>query len=405
MKYMKWYDDEVRDLGKSLIRFMNCQLLVDDLFFEQDLWVQNGRVVDSFDAFYGDKLDAEYSVDCEHMLLAPSFIDLQVKGSSDIDLSGEEGNIIDKLRVISKRLLRYGVTAFCPTITSSPSSFYHRILREYKEYSADDNAAAAVLGFHMEGPFLSTTKCGCHKRENLISEFSNGYASVEEVYGKCLDDVRMVTLAPELPNALQVIAELTRRNVLVSLGYSSASVQIARKAVTMGARGITHLFNAMNTFSDQDMGIAGLLMGPHPSAVYYGIIADGFNCEPVAVKAAYHLCQGGLMLVSNEAPLVYPENTESIPKEPASEADREEVNLTKTPVSGFVPVAEGVRSLVTYTGCDCAYALSCASLHPAKFLGIDDVKGSLKPGCDADFVLLSDELGVMATFVKGKRVF
>ncbi|KFD51559.1 hypothetical protein M514_07609 [Trichuris suis] len=404
MKYLKWYDDEVVDLGESLIRFINCQLLVDDIFLEQDLWVHNGRVIESFDAFYEEKLDADYSVDCEHLLLAPSFIDLQVKGSSNINLSSDDGSIVEKLRLISRRLVKYGVTAFCPTIMSSSTSFYEKIMREYNRYSVSDENAASILGFHMEGPFISCVKRGRHKRENVVDEFSNGYESVEKVYGKRMDDIRMITLAPELPNALQVIKELSERNILVSLGYSNATVTTARKAVRMGARGITHVFNAMKTFHDNDMGIAGLLMGPRRSSIYYGLIADGFNCEPAAVKTAYRLCPNGLMLVTNEAPVFYPErgivssSDECDPKE-------KEMNLRMTPVSGFVPMVESVRSLVRYSGCDCAYALSCASLHPAKFLGIDTVKGSLKAGCDADFLLLSDELNIVATFIEGRRVF
>ncbi|CDW58544.1 N acetylglucosamine 6 phosphate [Trichuris trichiura] len=404
MKCLKWYDDEVVDLGESLVRFINCQLLVDDIFVEQDLWVHNGRVIESFDVFYEEKVDADYCIDCEHLLLAPSFIDLQVKGSSDINLSSDDGDIIEKLRLISRRLLKYGVTSFCPTIMSSSPSFYQKILKEYNRYCASDENAAAILGFHMEGPFISSIKRGCHKRENVLDEFTNGYESIERVYGKHTDDIRMITLAPELPNALEVIKELSERNILVSLGYSNATVTVAHKAVRMGARGITHIFNAMKTFHDDDMGVAGLLMGPRRSSIYYGLIADGFNCEPAAVKTAYRLCPRGLMLVTNEAAASYPEGG-TVSSTDECDPREKEINLRMTPVSGFVPMVESVRSLVRYSGCDCAYALSCASLHPAKFLGIDTVKGSLKPGCDADFLLLSDELNIVATFIDGRRVY
>jgi N-acetylglucosamine-6-phosphate deacetylase len=143
---------------------------------------------------------------------------------------------------VSKELLCHGVTSFCPTLVTSPSETYHQVLPKIKR-KAGGKHGATILGVHVEGPFISIEKKGAHP-ENCIRELENGFDTLEAVYGD-ISDVCIITLAPEKPRVPEVISELVRRGIVVSVGHSMADLIHGETAVKHGASLITHLFNAM----------------------------------------------------------------------------------------------------------------------------------------------------------------
>lgn len=143
---------------------------------------------------------------------------------------------------VSKGLLAHGVTSFCPTLVTSPVETYHQVLPKIKRKPGGKHGAT-VLGVHVEGPFISIEKKGAHP-ENCIRGFENGFETLEAVYGD-ISDVSIITLAPEKPRVPEVISELVRRGITVSVGHSMADLMHGETAVKHGASLITHLFNAM----------------------------------------------------------------------------------------------------------------------------------------------------------------
>ena len=143
---------------------------------------------------------------------------------------------------VAKGLLSHGVTSFVPTLVTSPSEHYHKIIPVLQRREGTKDRAG-VLGVHLEGPFINLEKKGAH-HPDYISKFDKGFSDVEKMYG-CLDNVSVVTLAPELMGSHDVIKKLTQKGITVSLGHSMANLNDGEEAVKAGASFITHLFNAM----------------------------------------------------------------------------------------------------------------------------------------------------------------
>ena len=160
------------------------------------------------------------------MLVCPGFIDAQINGAFGVDFTSDSVDTLqsDGILKVKKALLQYGVTAFCPTVISSSSETYKRILPVLVPRKGPVQDGAEILGVHLEGPFISNVQYGAHN-PTLLQSSSATFVSLAKVYGEdtLVKDgpVRMVTLAPELPGAMQdAIPELTRRNITVSIGHS-----------------------------------------------------------------------------------------------------------------------------------------------------------------------------------------
>lgn len=179
-------------------------------------------------------------------------------GGYGYDFSFED-KIEEGLAVVSKKLLEHGVTAFCPTMVTSPPEVYHKVLPKLGPKKGGRHGAT-VLGVHAEGPFINKDKKGAHPSKCILKydqvldllilskclspSLCQGISQLEETYGS-LENIRIITLAPELVNSSAVIASLKSKNIVVSLGHSTANLSEGEEAVLDGANLITHLFNAM----------------------------------------------------------------------------------------------------------------------------------------------------------------
>ncbi|XP_032281855.1 N-acetylglucosamine-6-phosphate deacetylase isoform X2 [Phoca vitulina] len=184
-----------------------------------------------------------------------------------------------------------------------PSCASHEVLPQIPVKSGGPHGAG-VLGVHLEGPFISREKRGAHPEAHLRSFEANAFHDVLATYGP-LDNVRIVTLAPELGRSREVIRTLAARGICVSLGHSVADLQAAEEAVQCGATFITHLFNAMLPFHHRDPGIVGLLTSdrlPPGRHIFYGMIADGTHTNPAALRIAHRAHPHGLVLVTDAVP-------------------------------------------------------------------------------------------------------
>ena len=167
---------------------------------------------------------------------------------------------------------------------------YAKILPFVKKSNGNNsssNAGANILGLHLEGPFISPEKKGAHKIE-YIQDLKGGFQNLLDVYGDNLQDVSIITLAPELDDLdCSVIKECTKNGVTISIGHSAATLKQAEAAFRSGARLITHLFNAMTVFHHRaDPGIMGVLTSKKLDnhTAYYGLIADGIHTHPTALR-------------------------------------------------------------------------------------------------------------------------
>ena len=426
--------------------FFNASLVTPKGLALGELWIQGGSIVDPQARFWqqnADPTSTHRRIDCNGMLLCPGMIDLMLFGACGVDFSslGGEGAEAEEaakqaMKRVCARLPENGITAFSPAIRAAelPPAEVHRLLTRLappKEQDAHEPAAARILGVHLDGPFFS--------REHAPSTVSGSAPAhiVERIDGNALrtalgptgcEGVAMVTLAPELPGAIEAIKKLTSEGVVVGIGRCEAGLARCEEAVRAGARLVSHVCSHMPPFHHRDPGPIGLLAAeqekvapaaapaPPPAAaaapitngngghsasnddgLFYSLAVAGQH--EATVNLAHGTHPEGLCLLSCRKSLIFPaEDEKPIPSYTSDNAD------DAVPLDGSIPGC--ARRLWRCTGAaDPAAALLCGSAHPAKLLNLA-TKGRLTPGADADLLLLDEEtLAVKACFVGGRLVW
>ncbi len=351
-----------------------------------DLACRDGLVVDAVD-------DDARVVDGTGLRATPGFVDLQCNGALGIDLASEP----ERLWEIGAALPRWGVTAWLPTIVTTPPGIVDRALAALAEGPPPAWAGAWPLGLHLEGPFLAPRARGAHP-EGLLREPTlaaiDGWSRAR--------GIAVVTIAPELDGALEVIRALVAAGVVVSLGHSSATATQASAALDEGATGVTHLFNAMAPLHHREPGLAGVALTD--ARVHVGLIVDGVHVHPQVVALAQRALGPRLTLVTDAvAALGMAPGVHALGRTTVTAGD-DGVRLPDGTLAGSnLAMDRAVRNLVELTGCGVPTALDAASAAPARLVR-DASRGSLRVGARADVVLLDANLEVAMTIVGGEVV-
>lgn len=217
----------------------------------------------------------------------------------------------------------------------------------------------------------------------------------------------MVTLAPELEGAQTTVQGLASRQIIVSLGHSTATYDVGAAALGAGATMLTHVFNAMPPLHHRKPGLAGLIASEH--APFYSVIADGIHLHPAVVTMAFRSNPERCILISDSVELagmpdgVYPGHAQ-IPHRQHKQGNRVTIAGTDTLVGSTCGVDECVRNLVRFSGCSWPEAVRCASENIVDLMGIRD-RGRIEAGRRADFVVLNAEGAVMQTWIGGRLIF
>lgn len=334
--------------------------------------------------------------DAQGLFLTPGFIDLQINGGFGLDFTDDPTTIWE----VGTRLVGFGVTAFLPTIVTSPVGKIEQAQRVMKQGAPEGYHGAQPLGLHLEGPFLNPKKRGAHNPVYLRQPDATITVGWRPENG-----VRLVTLAPELPGALELVHQLSQNGVIVSAGHSMASYEQALAGFETGIRYGTHLFNAMLPLEHRAPGLVGaLLSDPRP---VFGVIADGLHLHPAVLALAWRLAgEGRLNLVTDAMaalgmpPGEYPLNDMLV------KVDGKSARLPDGTLAGsLLSLDQAVRNLVDFTGCSPLEAVTTVTRLPARLLGMENERGSLLPGSRADLVILTTDLQVKATLVGGELVY
>jgi N-acetylglucosamine-6-phosphate deacetylase len=179
-------------IDEFIIQLTNCRIVRGSRIYTDDLWIRNGKILDPEKVFFEEKRHSNLQIDCDGLILAPGFIDTQINGGFGHDFTSNHESISKCLGIVSKHLLQYGVTSFCPTIISSDKETYRQLLPNIKPTKGGPNGAA-ILGVHLEGPFISKEKLGAHPARHL-RDLNGSIGDLHDVYGDSLDNVRIVTL-------------------------------------------------------------------------------------------------------------------------------------------------------------------------------------------------------------------
>jgi N-acetylglucosamine-6-phosphate deacetylase len=381
-------DEKAAELLKDsrVQRFINGLILINGQLKSGELWVANGKVIPP-------QQSADIEIDASGKIIAPGYIDIQINGGFGCDFSRNP----EKIDRVAKELLQYGVTAFLPTIISSTPQQYRAVLPLLQPCTYG-KGGAAVLGIHLEGPFFSPKYPGAHNPQFLYPSFKQ---PIEEVYGN-LQGVKIVTLAPEIPGADNLIKTLRERGIYVAVGHSAASLEQMNSAIKAGACLATHLFNQMSPYHHRNPSIVGAaLINP---SLPYSLILDGVHLSPESVRLCWYCNPNGLILISDATEaLGLPEGNYKLGTlDIEVQGDQVCLRGTQTIAGSNLNLSKAVRRLHSITQCSKAEALSAASLKPAQLIHAYPKKGTLEIGADADFIILSEELEVEATYVGGE---
>jgi N-acetylglucosamine-6-phosphate deacetylase len=336
-------------------------------------------------------------------ILAPGFVDIHMHGGAGLDVMRASPA---ELPHLNKFLTTHGVTGYFPTTVAAPLDQTCQALERLAdaiEASQSSPAAnggavqARPLGIHLEGPFLSHKRRGVHPPEYLVEPTLEIF---ERLWQAARGHVRMMTIAPELPGAIEVIEEAARRKVLVSIGHSDAVLEAARAGVRAGARHATHTFNAMRPLDHRDPGIlAEVLTDTQLSA---DIIVDGIHVAPEVVQI--FLRQKGLersvLITDATAAAGMPDGTYQLGPIQVEVKDgkcTKDGNLA----GSVLTMDRAVRNVTQFAGWSLRDAVRAATLNAACASGLAQ-HGHLSPGAEANVVVLSPDGEIRKTFVGGR---
>jgi len=337
-----------------------------------------------------ERPDEEVSLETGE-LLAPGFIDLQVNGYGGRDAA--EGR--EAIEAISAALPATGVTAFLPTLISSP---VEQGAQFAGAVATAEPLGARVLGAHIEGPFINPSFRGAHDK-NLLA-----LPTAENVEVIARAKPRLITIAPELPGAIEAIKRLRRAGTVVSAGHTGADFEQGRAAIEAGVRFGTHIFNAMPPVHHRRPGIALALMLDR--RVTLGLIADGEHVHPAVMRE--------VVMVKGASRIAMTTDQTAAAGVPAGRfelsgrsivSDGVVVRLDDGTLAGSASTMDQlVRRATAIPGMNLDRAVTMATAVPARVLG-DKLLGVVRPGACADLVVLDGEARVRLTMVAGRVRF
>ncbi|HUT47336.1 MAG TPA: N-acetylglucosamine-6-phosphate deacetylase [Sedimentisphaerales bacterium] len=343
-------------------------------------------------AVRGDTLDAQGRI------IAPGFIDIHIQGAGGGDILDATG---EALEAISRTCARFGTTGFLATTVFKPNQDnQHLVLAA--EYVGRDLGGANLLGFHLEGPFISLEKkgmilpeCICLPSELLLDEIqriTDGH-------------LRIMTIAPELPESLGIIRSLVDSDIIASFGHSNATYEQTLDGFEAGISHVTHLFNAMPSIHHRSPGpLVAIFQTKH---ITTQVITDGVHIHPAVLKFAYEklgpnrtipITDGMQAIGLGDGMFIY----NGVEYESKAGAARYKDG---TLIGTALGLSQILERFIAFTDCPLDVAIRMVTKIPAGLLGLQDKKGAITVGKDADLILLDNNLSVYTTIVAGKIVF
>ena len=384
-----------------MLAFTAAGLICSGRTIERPLLLVEGGASVSVSSLVAREVPSGVSVtDLGAGLIAPGYIDLHIHGGAGRDVMDTES---DALPAVERLLARHGVTSYYPTTVTAALDITLRALerlasaieaRARRDGSA--SGRACPLGIHLEGPFLSHARRGVHDTDKLIAPTLGLF---DRFWQAARGTIRMMTIAPELDGAAEVIAKAARLGVCVSIGHSDADLAAASRGIAAGARHATHTFNAMRPLDHRSPGILGAVLSD--DRVSADMIVDGVHLDPAVVKllAEAKGFDRTVLITDATSATGMPEGRYRLGSMDVHVRDGKVTHDGKL-AGSVLTMDRAVRNFSKFSGWDLASAVAAASRNPARAGGLIN-KGDLVAGADADFLVLNSAGDVLRTFVGG----
>ena len=323
-------------------------------------------------------------IDCDGNYLTAGFIDLQIAGAGGYLFSAEPTP--EALEAITGAIVRTGTTGFLIAIPTNSNEVYRQVIK-----TAGENPNPALLGLHIEGPFLNPLRRGAHIKEYIRTPVPE---DVKNLVSLGREAIGMMTIAPEVCSR-EIIEFLTESGIVVAAGHSNATFREGLEGFSNGVRTTTHLFNAMSQLHHRDPGLPGAVF--QTPGVFASIIADGIHVDYSMVSIAKKLLNDRLFLISDAV--------EENRREAYMHIRREDrFTLPDGTLSGSaLTMMKAVENCVRNVSIPMEEALRMATLYPAMVMRIAD-RGRIESGCRADLVAFDDEFNVQKVCLNGSMI-
>lgn len=351
----------------------------DKKFTVKDLYIENGIIVSDI-----IEVQDQTIVDAAGCYVIPGLIDIHSHGAQGYDFSDadEEG-----LHQILQYQWTHGITSYCPTCMTLPREQLDKVLvtaKKVKESQKKADKEAALVGINMEGPFLDVAKKGAHMEEYMITPDVSFFRKCNEESGSL---IRLVTIAPNREGAFNFIKEL-HKETRIALGHTSADYEVSKRAMEVGARHVTHLFNAMQPLHHRNPGLIGA--AAENKQCMAELICDGIHVHESMVRAAFQLFADRIVLISDSMRATGLDDGSYELGGQMVKVSGKLATLEDGTIAGSVTNLFDSMCTAIKFGIEPEIAIAAATINPAKSIGIYDMVGSLSAGKKADILLLDD---------------
>ena len=335
-------------------------------------------------------------VDFPDCTLIPALFDVHIHGSGGHDVMEATDSALNHIGTF---LGRHGVGSYLATTVTAPLDALLRSVAGLAKLLRQPTDGARPLGIHLEGPFLAPHKRGAHAESQLLAP---SVALFEKFWQAAEGQIRLMTIAPELPGAKETIAYATSLGVRISLGHSDANTAAAQRGVRAGAVTATHTFNAMRRFDHRDAGLIGeVLTNDH---LFAEIICDGLHVDPTVVHLFWKAKgpERALLITDAMAGTGMPDGNYRLGELEVRVKNGRAIIGEDTLAGSTLTLDRAIRNFAEFTGAGFTATVPLATRNPARMAGIDAEIGVLAPGRSADIAVLSAKHEVIETFLRGE---
>jgi N-acetylglucosamine-6-phosphate deacetylase len=361
--------------------------------------IEDGRI-DSIATRDSSELPAGARVlDYPGATIGPSFFDVHFHGSAGHDVMEATSHALE---TIGKFLASRGTAAYLATTVTAPLDATLRALDGIASEIAKlpEPGRARPLGIHLEGPFLSHEKRGVQPAEHLLAP---SIATLDRLLDAGRGHVRLITIAPELPGAEDLIRHAASRGVRISMGHSNATAAETKAGIAAGATSATHTFNAMRPLDHQEPGILGTVLTS--DMLYSELICDGIHSKPDIVRLWWKAktAERGILVTDAMSAAGMPEGEYQLGGFPVQVKDGR-ATARGVLAGSVLTLDRALSNFVKFTGAGVEHGLRMLSRNPAAMTGLDHRAGSLVPGRAANLVAVNEEGKLIASIVAGQPV-
>lgn len=378
-----------------ILLIKNVKIIFPESITPGSVIIQNNKIYKIF-LNHNPKYDGE-TLDGENLYLSPGFIDIHIHGARGFDVMD---GTPESLKEISKTILNHGVTSFLPTTMTCPKEEILKALENIslsmKEKSTENN----ILGVHLEGPFISEKKIGAQNPNYILKPSIENF---KQITGDFEEIIKIVTLAPEIDGATDLIKYLSSKKIRPSIGHTNAKYEEAIDGIKNGISHATHLFNAMTPFSHRDPGSVGAILNSNITAE---CILDGIHIHYASLEIALKIKSSNKIILITDAmsACCMKDGNYSLGGQDVIVKDSV-ARLNNGSLAGsLLTLDRAVKNIKNNLNIPLNEIIKLLTLNPAKVCNIHLSKGIIKEGYDADLILFDEDINIKHIFVNGKKI-